>query len=139
MPCFNCSYLQAAIQRTMISTWAIELFLDKLNTLEDSATNSNNTVAQESMKSETETVRLEFQDFIKKHKVYLNQIKLMVERLGSSDNIRSYQLTRSRIRIAILCHEYQRPQVHLELLDKSGRLGPSGPGSTEPNVAGCLL
>jgi hypothetical protein len=81
----------------MISTWAIELFLDKLNTLEDSATNSNNTIVQENMKSETETIRLEFQDFIKKHKVNLNQIKLIVERLGSSDNIRSYQLTRSRI------------------------------------------
>jgi hypothetical protein len=53
----------------MISTWAIELFLDKLNTLEDSATNSNNTIVQENMKSETEATRLEFQDFIKKHKV----------------------------------------------------------------------
>ena len=61
--------LQALIQRTMISTWAIELFLDKLNSLEDSATNSNNFLVQENLKSETETIRSEFQDFITKHKV----------------------------------------------------------------------
>jgi vacuolar protein sorting-associated protein 18 len=60
---------QAIIQRTMISTWAIELFMDKLNTLEDSAANSTNSVAQRSIKSEIDTVRAEFQDFIAKHKV----------------------------------------------------------------------
>ena len=53
----------------MISTWAIELFLDKLNSLEDSATNSNNTVTQQNLKSELESVRHEFQEFISKHKV----------------------------------------------------------------------
>ena len=60
---------QALIQRTMISTWAVELFLDKLNSLEDSATNSDNFLAQQNLKSESETIRSEFQDFITKHKV----------------------------------------------------------------------
>lgn len=60
---------QALIQRTMISTWAIELFLDKLNSLEDSATNSSNSLVQQNLKFETETIRSEFQDFIMKHKV----------------------------------------------------------------------
>lgn len=55
----------------MISTWAIELFLYKLNSLEDSATNSNNSLIQQNLKSETETIRSEFQDFITKHKVIL--------------------------------------------------------------------
>ena len=53
----------------MISTWVIELFMDKLNSLEDSATNSSNAIMQSNLKSETEIVRAEFQDFIKKHKV----------------------------------------------------------------------
>jgi len=53
----------------MISTWAIELFLDKLNSLEDSATNSSNAITQSNLKSESEAVRSEFQNFITKHKV----------------------------------------------------------------------
>jgi hypothetical protein len=53
----------------MISTWAIELFLDKLNTLEDSATNSSNAITQENIKTETEAVHKEFQNFIDRHKV----------------------------------------------------------------------
>ena len=62
----------AAIQRTMISTWAIELFLDKLNTLEDSATNSANEIVQRNILGETENVRKEFQEFIIKHKVQMS-------------------------------------------------------------------
>ena len=57
------------IQRTMISTWAIELFLDKLNTLEDSAANATNSIAEQNIKSEIDSIRSEFQDFITKHKV----------------------------------------------------------------------
>lgn len=74
--------LQALIQRTMISTWAIELFLDKLNTLEDSAANSTNSVVQRSIKSEIETVRAEFQDFITKHKVaFASRMELIVRKI----------------------------------------------------------
>ena len=57
------------IQRTMISTWAIELFLDKLNSLEDATANTINSAAQNNILTETETIRLEFQNFIIKHKV----------------------------------------------------------------------
>lgn len=72
----------------MISTWAIELFLDKLNTLEDSATNSNNPITQQNLKSELETVRLEFQEFISKHKVVRALIlKLILERFRSADHV----------------------------------------------------
>jgi hypothetical protein len=53
----------------MISTWAIELFLDKLNSLEDASSNSSNPLIQQTLESESETIRLEFEEFIKKHKV----------------------------------------------------------------------
>jgi hypothetical protein len=53
----------------MISTWAIELFLDKLNSLEDSATNSNNSLVQQNLKDDLQTVQSEYQNFITKHKV----------------------------------------------------------------------
>jgi len=53
----------------MISTWAIELFLDKLNSLEDSATNSNNSLVQQNLKDDLQTVQSEYQSFITKHKV----------------------------------------------------------------------
>ena len=59
----------AAIQRTMVSTWAVELFLDKLNSLEDSAANSANEVIQKNIQVDIENVRKEFQEFITKHKV----------------------------------------------------------------------
>jgi hypothetical protein len=82
---------QALIQRTMISTWAIELFLDKLNSLEDSATNSSNAIIQKNIKSETEIIRSEFQDFIMKHKVpspFPRKKLIRVERFRSSNNLR---------------------------------------------------
>jgi hypothetical protein len=53
----------------MVSTWAIELFLDKLNSLEDATANSSTAMIQENKKTEAEAVRTEFQDFIGKHKV----------------------------------------------------------------------
>lgn len=53
----------------MISIWAVELYLNKLNTLEDSATNSNDAIVQNNVKSEVETIRSEFQAFVTKHKV----------------------------------------------------------------------
>ena len=56
----------------MIATWATELYLDKLNSLEDSTTNSSNELLQEKIKSEIETTRQEFQEFINKHKVVIS-------------------------------------------------------------------
>jgi hypothetical protein len=56
----------------MVSTWAIELFLNKLNSLEDATTNSSNSIIQENKKTETEAVCTEFQEFITKHKVILS-------------------------------------------------------------------
>lgn len=53
----------------MISIWAVELYLNKLNTLEDSATNSNDAIVQNNVKSEVEVIRSEFQAFVVKHKV----------------------------------------------------------------------
>jgi len=67
----------AAIQRTMISTWAVELFLDKLNTLEDSAANSTNEIVQRNVLSDTENLRKEFQQFILRHKVIYRGDRLM--------------------------------------------------------------
>jgi len=77
------------IQRTMVSTWAIELFLDKLNSLEDATSNSSNVIIQQNRKTETEAIRAEFQKFITKHKVccpaasYTNS----VERSRSTNDI----------------------------------------------------
>jgi len=56
----------------MISTWAIELFLDKLNSLEDATTNSNNTLVQQNLKDDLHTVQSEYEVFITKHKVFIN-------------------------------------------------------------------
>ena len=56
----------------MISTWAIELFLDKLNSLEDAATNSTNSLVQQNLKDDLHTVQSEYQNFITKHKVHLD-------------------------------------------------------------------
>lgn len=66
---------QAIIQRTMISTWAIELFLDKLNSLEDSVANSNNSLVQHNLRDDLKTVESESQDFITKHKVIRHLMK----------------------------------------------------------------
>jgi len=80
------------IQRTMVSTWAIELFLDKLNSLEDATANSSNTIIQQNRKTETEAIRAEFQEFITKHKVYIappSLILIFVERSRSTNNVRS--------------------------------------------------
>ena len=77
----------AGIQRTMVSTWAVELFLDKLNSLEDSAANSANEVIQKNIQVDIENVRKEFQEFITKHKVVPCPLRLMEERFGSSNNV----------------------------------------------------
>jgi len=61
----------------MISTWAVELFLDKLNTLEDSAANSTNEIVQQNVLSDTENLRKEFQQFILRHKVIYRGGRLM--------------------------------------------------------------
>jgi hypothetical protein len=57
----------------MISTWAVELFLDKLNVLEDTAANSANDVIQRNVLTDMENIRKEFEEFITKHKVILGR------------------------------------------------------------------
>jgi hypothetical protein len=57
------------IQRTMVSTWVVELLLDKLNSLEDSLTSATDLRIKENLKSQLAAVKSEFQNFVLKHKV----------------------------------------------------------------------
>ena len=74
----------------MIATWTVELFLDKLNILEDSIANSGTEVILHNIQVEMDSIRKEFERFIIKHKVYIYTIShSLLEGSRSTDNLRS--------------------------------------------------
>ncbi|KAI1642135.1 Pep3/Vps18/deep orange family-domain-containing protein [Daldinia loculata] len=66
----------STMQRMMIATWLVEIFMAKLNSLEDSITveaeSTENGNTKES-RYQLDTVRSEFQDFVNKHKFDLDR------------------------------------------------------------------
>ncbi|KAI2785298.1 Pep3/Vps18/deep orange family-domain-containing protein [Daldinia loculata] len=66
----------STMQRMMIATWLVEIFMAKLNSLEDSITveaeSTENGNTRES-RYQLDTVRSEFQDFVNKHKFDLDR------------------------------------------------------------------
>ncbi|KAI2636463.1 Pep3/Vps18/deep orange family-domain-containing protein [Hypomontagnella submonticulosa] len=66
----------STMQRMMIATWLVEIFMAKLNSLEDSITIEAEPTENESRKQsryQLDTVRKEFQEFINKHKSDLDR------------------------------------------------------------------
>ncbi|KAL7626831.1 tethering complex subunit [Parahypoxylon ruwenzoriense] len=66
----------STMQRMMISTWLIEIFMAKLNSLEDSITVEAESAGNENRKQsrdQLDAVRNEFQDFVNKHQSDLDR------------------------------------------------------------------
>lgn len=71
------TYKKSSImQRTMIASWLVEIFMSKLNSLDDTITTkaqlTENTNTAET-KDELATIRKEFQDFVSKYKTSLDR------------------------------------------------------------------
>lgn len=85
----------AVMQRVMIATWLIEIFMAKLNTLDDTiitkaelAENLNPTQTQEQLSS----VRSEYQDFVTRHKTDLDKMTVydIISSHGREDELLFY-------------------------------------------------
>jgi len=75
----------AVMQRMMIATWLIEVFMAKLNSLDDTIITGaelSETLNPNQTKEQLEAVRAEFQDFINKHKGDLDR-KTVYDVIGS--------------------------------------------------------
>ncbi|KAJ5689148.1 hypothetical protein N7462_003540 [Penicillium macrosclerotiorum] len=71
------TYKKASVmQRTMVASWLVELFMSKLNSLDDSiATKAelNEGATEGDIKDELGSIRSEFQEFVNKHKADLDK------------------------------------------------------------------
>ncbi|KAL4761278.1 vacuolar protein sorting protein DigA [Aspergillus foveolatus] len=66
----------SSMQRTMVASWLIEVFMTKLNTLDDNITTKAELAegsSTEEIEHELQTVRNEFQEFVTKYKSDLDQ------------------------------------------------------------------
>jgi hypothetical protein len=71
------TYKKSSImQRIMIASWLVEIFMSKLNSLDDTIITKaelSETLNTSQTKDQLDTIRTEFQDFVKKHKGDLDQ------------------------------------------------------------------
>jgi hypothetical protein len=71
------TYKKSSImQRIMIASWLVEIFMSKLNSLDDTIITKaelSETLNPEQTKNQLETIRTEFQDFVKKYKSDLDK------------------------------------------------------------------
>ncbi|KAE9374554.1 vacuolar protein sorting protein-like protein DigA [Stipitochalara longipes BDJ] len=71
------TYKKSSImQRLMIASWLVEIFMSKLNSLDDTIVTKaelSETLNPEQTRNQLETIRTEFQEFVKKYKSDLDQ------------------------------------------------------------------